>query len=259
LFNNLPRSDGQSQGGGIDRTFGNNSWEVISECSNLIEEYRWTDEQIAYNLGWYPGDTKAIIYTGWEGVLINLMVRILGFRHDTKVGGGRAGISLEVAPLTALGTETSNINTGGWTQSWSRNTLMPYQLNRLPSDLTAVIKPAVKVGSNGSQNPNPNTNNDTLWLLSAAEIGDTSTPNGAVVEGETYAFYRMMAGIPGMGRNKIQSYGNNIGGPSLWWTRSVVTANANPWRGGFRRVAANGTLENIDSMAQGGVSFGFCV
>lgn len=78
-------------------------------------------------------------------------------------------------------------NSGGWADSYIRNTVMPQVLQTLPSDLQSVIKTVEKrSGKGGGTDTSTNTTNDKLWLLSAREIfGNDST---YIVGGTVYEF-----------------------------------------------------------------------
>ena len=141
-------------------------------------------------------------------------MRIIGIRHDNKVGGGEIGITLELAPLcygTAtgdrIGMEASNTSANGWNGSRMRvATLVTYR-GQLPADLRAILKTAIKPTATSGVNPTLINSNDDISLLSEREVFG-SNANSAAGEGERYLYYSV--NNTNAARIKEQPSGSNI-------------------------------------------------
>jgi len=105
-------------------------------------------------------------------------VQIIGFNHDDKTGGGKAGITflfgdvLSEAPI-----KSGDTNAGGWESSPMRSYLAGDMLLRLPDDLKSVIVPVDKSTNNvGAAKDyekalsSVSATSDTLWLPSLVEL-----------------------------------------------------------------------------------------
>ena len=101
-------------------------------------------------------------------------VQIVGFAHDDKTAGGKAGITfifgdcVGEAPMNGEST-----NAGGWEASQMRAYLNGDWRVQLPEDLNAVIVPVDKLTNNVGETQEASsvtTTSDSLWLLSFAEL-----------------------------------------------------------------------------------------
>lgn len=160
-------------------------------------------------------------------------VQIVGFAHDEKTAGGKAGITLVFgdcvgeAPMNGEPT-----NAGGWEASQMRAYLNGDWRAQLPEDLDAAIVPVDKLTNNvgGTQDVSAvTTTSDSLWLFSATElcgeISDwyTSQPVYNTVlnaEGTEYKLFRD-TGVNSVNTNEILVR-NLQGSPRYWWGRSPI-------------------------------------
>ena len=207
------------------------SWDDISSIS---------ESGIASSI-WSVGDKKTVAIDG-----VNYQVQIIGFDHDMKTSGGKAGITFQLADClnSMYKMNSSDTNTGGWKSCEMRTSTMATLLTKLPSALQNVIKAVNKLTSVGNKSATINTTSDKLFLLSEVEIFG-STTESASGEGTQYAYYKA-------GNSKIKKVN---GSASLWWERSPRTSAT----GNFCAVGSNGAaLQNYASVSQG-VSFAFCV
>lgn len=103
-------------------------------------------------------------------------VQIVGFAHDDKTSGGKAGITfifgdcVGVAPMNGEST-----NAGGWEASHMRAYLNGDWRADLPEDLNAVIVPVDKLTNNIGETQEVTavtTTSDSLWLFSLAELAE---------------------------------------------------------------------------------------
>ena len=238
----------------LSTTFSANTWAQISMGSDLIETNGWNATQVETNLGWKIGDTKPVPMNG-----TNYNFRIIDFNKDNKTGGGKAGITLEMA--SSYGTTTAdrrymnatNTNVGGWTSSYMRQTVLNIDGSDigsfLPSDLKLVLKPVDKLTSPGNNVGTPiQTTSDKLFLLSEIEVLGTASRSFAG-EGSQYAWYS--TNNTAADRIKQQPAGTNY----TWWKRSPNSGNTTD----FCTVLDNGNAFHYFASGARGVSFGLCV
>ena len=191
---------------------------------------------------WSVGDKKTVNIGG-----TNYQVQIIGFDHDTKTSGGKAGITFQLVDClySAYQMNSSDTNSGGWTSCAMRTSTMATLLTKLPSALQNVIKAVNKLTSAGNMSSTINTTSDKLFLLSEVEIFG-STINSESGEGSQYAYYKA-------GNSKVKKVN---GSASIWWERSPVRIKGNS----FCRVSRDGSGDQYSSASLSeGVSFGFCV
>lgn len=202
------------------------SWADIASVSDagLAEQYFQT------------GDTKNIKVNG-----VTYPVQIIGFQHDDRTAGGRAGITFQLvnSMKTAEKMESSNSTKNGWDGCLMRKTTLPKIYNQLEPALRAAIKPVNKLTYASGTSHVVKTSSDKLFLLSKPEIfgGDSGR------EGRQYAWYHA-------GNGKIKQ----VNGEDMhWWTRTPVDSERFcyvDWQGKVGSYYANNTS---------GVSFAFCV
>lgn len=191
---------------------------------------------------WSVGDKKTINING-----TNYKVQIIGFNHDDKTTGGKAGITFQMVDClnTTYGMNSSNTTDGGWKNSAMRNRMSTF-LGQLPSDLRSVIKNVNKLTSAGSDSATINTTSDKLFLLSEVEIFGSNIPNiySYPGEGSQYAYYKA-------GNTKVKKVN---GSANYWWERSPNTGGTY-----FCCVNSRGGNFSDTPIANNGVSFAFCV
>ncbi len=160
------------------------SWEELSEIAALISAESDQDGALAvatkYHLcaadGTLDGtQTKSVTLT--NGIEAEAM--IIGFAHDAKADGtGNAGITfLFKGAIAARQMNASDANDGGWESSDMRSWLSSDGMALMPSDLASVIVPVSKLTNNTGVTDKASSvtaTTDSLWLLSFAEIADSS-------------------------------------------------------------------------------------
>ena len=189
---------------------------------------------------WSVGDKKTVNING-----TSYQFQIIGFNHDTKTAGGKAGITFQMVDCmnTKEHMNSSNTNNGGWTNCAMRTSVLNKIFSSLPADLQKAIKAVNKLTSAGNQSATINTTSDKLFLLSEVEIfGSTNYSKSG--EGSQYAYYKA-------GNSKVKKV---KGSGAFWWNRSPDDTTTK-----FCGVTSNGTANNSSSAVPEGVSFGFCV
>lgn len=206
------------------------SWDDISSIS---------ESGIASSI-WSVGDKKTVAIDG-----VNYQVQIIGFDHDTKTSGGKAGITFQLVDClsTTYNMNSSNTNNGGWKNSAMRSRMSTF-LSQLPSDLQSVIKAVNKLVSVGNNTSTIETVSDKLFLLSEVEIFGSTTYSFAG-EGSQYDWYKA-------GNTKVKKVN---GSAYAWWERSPRSNSTD----NFCRVSSSGTATVAGANSNAGVSFGFCV
>ncbi|MDE6200379.1 MAG: hypothetical protein K2M47_00895 [Clostridiales bacterium] len=230
-------------------TFAGDGWAQIAayaESGEAADYYKVGDEKV---IELSTGETITLV--------------ILGFNHDDKAGGGKAGISIGMKNClsTTYPMNASNTNAGGWDGSAMRTATMATLLSQLPADLQSVIKPVLKKSTAGGASANIVTSTDKLWLLSVIEImGDISPANGNGYkdEGEQYEYWRTIKDGAGTGTaanpDRIKTAGDG-GAACVWWLRSPIVSITT----GFHSVITTGKFNSNYAGYSCGVSFGFCV
>ncbi len=213
-----------------DSVLENNSWDIISVIS----------ENGQASSMWSVGDTKNITIGG-----VSYPAQIIGFNHDTKTAGGKAGITFQL--VDCLGTvyqmNSSDTNVGGWKSSAMRSR-MSELLGQLDEDLQSVIKPVNKLVSVGNKSSTIETVSDKLFLLSEIEIfGYTSKSFSG--EGSQYDWYKA-------GNTTIKKYNGNAG---YWACRSPYKDNTID----FCAVNPSGATSSGGAINKFCVSFAFGV
>lgn len=214
----------------VGATLNDTTWENINMVSKLGMAKQF----------WSVGDTKTISVNG-----TNYEFQIIGFNHDDKTAGGKAGITFQMVDClsTTYNMNSSNTNNGGWKNSAMRSR-MPTFLSQLPSDLQSVIKAVNKLVSVGNNTSTIETVSDKLFLLSEVEIFGSTTYSFAG-EGSQYDWYKA-------GNTKVKKVN---GSANAWWERSPRSGGTNY----FCFVSSNGGADFSNASGSCGVSFGFCV
>ncbi len=207
------------------------SWSVVASVS----------EAGLASMLWNVGDTKTLTVNS-----VTYTAVILGFDHDTKTAGGKAGITFQLQNClaTTYPMNSTDTNSGGWTSSVMRGTTMATLLSQLPSTLQSAIKQVNKLTSAGNQSSTINTTADKLFLLSEIEVFGAVTYSKAG-EGTQYDYYKA-------GNSKIKTVN---GSANYWWERSPY-GSATAY---FCCVSSSGSADYGTAGYSGGVSFGFCV
>lgn len=230
-------------------TFANDDWAQIAayaESGDAADFYKVGDEKV---VELSTGETITLV--------------ILGFNHDDKAGGGKAGISIGMKNCltTKYPMNASNTNANGWDGSAMRTNTMQTLFAQLPADLQSVIKPVLKKATSGGGATTITTSTDKLFLLSVIEImGDIAPANGNGYkdEGEQYEYWRTIKDGAGTGTaanpDRIKTAGDN-GAATIYWLRSPRVGDTSR----FHYVSTTGSVGNGSAGNSCGVSFGFCV
>lgn len=216
---------------GYDPVFSNNSWaDIIEACqSGNVPD------------SWVVGNYKNMTINGKA-----YRIDIIGKNHDTYAAGGTAPLTFQMHDCydDTKQMNSSNTNSGGWTNCAMRSTHLPAILALMPAEVQAAIKEVQKKTSAGSGSSSIQTTNDKLFLLSEIEIFGSTTSSFAG-EGTQYAYYQA-------GNSKVK---NRNGSASWWWDRSPSSRNYND----FCFVGSVGNANYSSAFnSSGGVAFGFC-
>lgn len=275
--NDAPDADGQDAAG--------DQGGEAATVKSAVEAYTWDElAQISDEIG-AAGDEAAAIEVAkkynlctpegkLDGTQVKLVtltnnmtvpVQIVGFAHDDKTAGGKAGITFMFGDAIAEAPmNQTDTNAGGWEASQMRAYLNGDGMALLPEDLKKVVAPVDKLTNNVGETQDVSavtTTSDSLWLLSAAELCGSidwySDPSYNAVlnaEGFEYQLFRDTA-VDSSNANDIlvKNYQNS---PYNWWVRSpypgrsdlfqLVYSVGNPRDGGY----AGGSI---------GVVPGFCL
>ena len=227
----------------FNTTLNSNTWAQIKAASDAGEGANF----------WDVGDVKAITINGKAGATtfssLSVNAFILGFNHNSaKEGANRIHFQIGKIGTTdvclcdsnygsstttsgAFTMNTSNSNSGGWSSSQMRKTVLGSDssptsptantlLAALPSDLRAVMKSVTKYSDNTGGGSNTasyvTATTDYLWLLSEYEVqGTRSYANSAEQNSQAqYDYYKA-------GNSKVKYKHNATTTAAYWWLRSV--------------------------------------
>lgn len=210
--------------------FADNEWsEIIAVCqSGDVPD------------SWVVGNYKNMTINGKA-----YRIDIIGKNHDTYASGGTAPLTFQMHDCydETKQMDSSNTNSGGWTNCAMRSTHLPAILNLMPAEVKAAIRDVQKKSSAGNQSSSIQTTNDKLFLLSEIEIFGSTTYSFAG-EGKQYDYYKA-------GNSKVK---NLSGGASGWWGRSPRSGGSTD----FCYVDSGGNANANTASYSNGVAFGFC-
>lgn len=205
---------------------------------------------------WSAGDKVPIAVNGTVGSLaINgtYYAFILGFNHNSSVEGGNSihfqfgknasGTDIAFVDSSyntsgssaAFRMNTSNTNSGGWKDSYMRNTICAAFLAALPTEWQNVIVACTKYSDNtggGSDTASYVTaTQDKIWLLGEFEVFGTRSGANSAEQNyqQQYDYYKN-------GNSKIKYKHSDTGSACYWWLRSVYACSTTD----FRSVSASG-------------------
>ena len=176
----------------------------------------------------------------------NYRIDIIGKNHDDLSDGtGKAPLTFQMHDCydETKQMNSSNTNSGGWTNCAMRSTHLPAILALMPAEVQDGIREVQKKSSAGSQSSSIQTTNDKLFLLSEIEIFGSATFSSAG-EGKQYAYYQA-------GNSKVK---NRSGSAYRWWERSPFSSTSSY----FCRVGSGGAAGAITASNSLGVAFCFC-
>lgn len=275
--NDAPDADGQDAAG--------DQGGEAATVKSAVEAYTWDElAQISDEIG-AAGDEAAAIEVAkkynlctpegkLDGTQVKLVtltnnmtvpVQIVGFAHDDKTAGGKAGITFMFGDAIAEAPmNQTDTNAGGWEASQMRAYLNGDGMALLPEDLKKVVAPVDKLTNNVGETQDVSavtTTSDSLWLLSAAELCGSidwySDPSYNAVlnaEGFEYQLFRDTA-VDSSNANDIlvKNYQNS---PGYWWERSPYPGSS----GGFQIVGSAGYPIGYGGASRSdGVVPGFCL
>lgn len=251
--------------------------ESSEKPANAFDEASWGEINAIGKLGeldkhFSVGDKKYVYMSNQpdDPYTNPVPIVILGFNHDAlSNGNGTAGMTLGME--TVLDDRYSMNYTDENPMSWAdcdfRKNAVPELIKTLPSDLQAIIKTVKKKSLENNASTNYTESDDTLFLLSVAEItgADYINNNNISVgsaEGEQYEYWNSIKdGTNATDRQKLDyntgdGQGNLI--PVPWTTRSISTSNPNtPY---FMLVDSSGNITTGGSITNAtGISYAFCV
>lgn len=250
----------------VSSTLNDNEWSVIKTVSDAGEGANY----------WSIGDRKAVALSGTVGALSMSGTHyafIIGFNHNSGVeGSGRIHFQFGKTALSggsdicfvdskygntgsdaAFRMNTSNTNSGGWNNSYMRNTICPAFKNALPAALKSVLKTVTKYTDNTGNSTAASAvtaTTDDIFLLAEYEVF------GTIARGNTnesskqqqYAYYSA-------GNSKIKNKHSATGEAALWWLRSPGSSSSTY----FVFVDTDGTVYYTSAYYSLGFAPGFCV
>lgn len=250
----------------VSTTLNNNEWSVIKSVSDAGEGANY----------WSIGDRKAVALSGTVGALSMSGTHyafIIGFNHNSGVeGSGRIHFQFGKTALSggsdicfvdskygntgndaAFRMNTSNTNSGGWNNSYMRNTICPAFKNALPAALKSVLKTVTKYTDNTGNSTAASAvtaTTDDIFLLAEYEVF------GTIARGNTnesskqqqYAYYST-------GNSKIKNKHSATGEAAIWCLRSPISSYSTS----FVVVATGGTVGYYFAYFSIGFAPGFCV
>lgn len=244
-----------------------NEWDVISAVSTAGEGENY----------WSVGDCKEIRLDGTVGNLtlsnFTTCAFIIGFNHNSSVeGSGRIHFQLAKTALSggtdiafcdskygntgsdaAFRMNTSNSNSGGWNNSYMRNTICTAFKNALPAALKNAIKSVTKYTDNtgnSSATSAVTATTDEIFLLAEYEVFGSckyANKNESSKQAQ-YAYYSA-------GNSKIKYNHSAMSTAAIWWLRSPRAGNSSY----FVFVLTGGTAYGDYAFYSAGFAPGFCV
>ena len=260
----------------ISTTLNSNSWATIRAVSDASKGANY----------WSTGATKTITINGKVGNTtfsnLSIDVFILGFNHNAsreganrihfkigKIGGAHVALvdsnyNNSSSSAANFQMNASNTNSGGWSGSSMRKTLLGNNGNptsppansllaALPADLRAVMKSCTKYTDNtGGGNDNAGyvtSTTDYLFLLAEFEFhGARTYANSAEKNYQAqYDYYKA-------GNSKVHYKHNATGTAAYAWCRSPYSS----YSGYFCLVYTDGSALDSGAYWSYGVAPGFC-
>lgn len=210
-------------------------------------DYSWSTIEAIASIGkastfFKVGDSKPVTVGDQSNEL-----QIIGFDHDDLTEGGKAGLTLFLKYCLDERKQINSeeTNNGLW-EACELRAAMPEYLASLPQDLQDVVKPVIKLTGGGYPSADPAGTEDTLFLLSATEIGSTSNSVTKPGEGSEYAFF-----AAGNTAEKTKVSGTVC----QWWLRSPYNQNSSSWGS----VGSGGSVVSSKANTYCSVAFALCI
>lgn len=253
-----------------------NTWEQISEASS---------SGVAENI-WEVGDRKQVTLNGTVGSCsfsnYSTYAFIIGFNHNSgREGSDRIHFQLAKTALSggtdicftdssynssgssaAFRMNTSNTNSGGWEDSYMRNSICGTSktstsgrfMGAIPSALRNALKSVTKytdnTGNASTSSSAVTATTDYIFLLSEYEVfGSCSIANSnEASRQQQYAYYSA-------GNSKVKYRHTSTSSAASWWLRSANRYSSNI----FALAYAYGDVGSYSASYSLGVAPGFCV
>ena len=260
----------------VDDVLNNNDWDTISEVSSAGEAANY----------WSVGDRKQVTLNGTVGSCsfsnYSTYAFIIGFNHNSsREGSNKIHFQLAKTALSggtdicftdssynssgssaAFRMNTSNTNSGGWEDSYMRNSICGTSktstsgrfMGAIPAALRNALKSVTKytdnTGNASTSSSAVTATTDYIFLLSEYEVfGSCSIANSnEASRQQQYAYYSA-------GNSKVKYRHTSTSSTARWWLRS---ANRNDSYN-FARVNTSGNVSADRAYYALGVAPGFCV
>lgn len=260
----------------VDDVLNNNDWDTISEVSSAGEAANY----------WSVGDRKQVTLNGTVGSCTfsnySTYAFIIGFNHNSsREGSNKIHFQLAKTALSggtdicftdssynssgssaAFRMNTSNTNSGGWEDSYMRNSICGTSktstsgrfMGAIPSALRNALKSVTKytdnTGNASTSSSAVTATTDYIFLLSEYEVfGSCSIANSnEASRQQQYAYYSA-------GNSKVKYQHTSTSSTAYWWLRSAYRYNSI----NFAIVYTDGGVINGNAHASLGVAPGFCV
>lgn len=259
-----------------DDVLNNNDWDTISEVSSAGEAANY----------WSVGDRKQVTLNGTVGSCTfsnySTYAFIIGFNHNSsREGSNKIHFQLAKTALSggtdicftdssynssgssaAFRMNTSNTNSGGWEDSYMRNSICGTSktstsgrfMGAIPSALRNALKSVTKytdnTGNASTSSSAVTATTDYIFLLSEYEVfGSCSIANSnEASRQQQYAYYSA-------GNSKVKYRHTSTSSTAFWWLRSASRS----YSSGFAGVNTNGYVSYSIASISLGVAPGFCV
>lgn len=260
----------------VDDVLNNNDWDTISEVSSAGEAANY----------WSVGDRKQVTLNGTVGSCTfsnySTYAFIIGFNHNSsREGSNKIHFQLAKTALSggtdicftdssynssgssaAFRMNTSNTNSGGWEDSYMRNSICGTSktstsgrfMGAIPAALRNALKSVTKytdnTGNASTSSSAVTATTDYIFLLSEYEVfGSCSIANSnEASRQQQYAYYSA-------GNSKVKYRHTSTSSTARWWLRSANRTNSNI----FAYVSASGGVGGYGADRSLGVAPGFCV
>lgn len=252
------------------------TWEQISAISSAGTGANY----------WEVGDCKQVTLNGTVGSLslsnFSTYAFIIGFNHNSdREGSGRIHFQLAKTALSggtdicftdgsynsfdssaAFRMNTSEVNSGGWKDSYMRNNICGTSktstsgriMGAIPADLRNALKSVTKYTDNtandgGSVSSYVTATTDFFFLLSEYEVFKYTIRSNRYEANyqQQYAYYSA-------GNSEVKYRHNSTGIAAYWWLRSPSSRS----NSGFVYVSDSGSENTVFSHVSLGFAPGFC-
>ena len=260
----------------VDDVLNNNDWDTISEVSSAGEAANY----------WSVGDRKQVTLNGTVGSCTfsnySTYAFIIGFNHNSsREGSNKIHFQLAKTALSggtdicftdssynssgssaAFRMNTSNTNSGGWEDSYMRNSICGTSktstsgrfMGAIPAALRNALKSVTKytdnTGNASTSSSAVTATTDYIFLLSEYEVfGSCSIANSnEASRQQQYAYYSA-------GNSKVKYRHTSTSSTAFWWLRSAYRCSSYF----FAIVNTDGYVGSSNANNSLGVAPGFCV